>query len=413
MITLHMDDSHIVSIAQVREFIKFTHKVEFTRTNKKNTYEWIGKTLGRFRYASLKKRKERSIVRQYIRTVTGLSQSQITVLIARKRKTGRVFIMSTRHHSFKRIYTPEDIARLVETDNAHSRLSGPATKEIFRRQLEEFKDKRFERLKNISVSHIYNLRVTRQYQSHSLTYTKTNPVNIPIGERRKPDPQGKPGYLRIDTVHQGDLDKEKGIYHINVIDETTQWEMVGCVEKISESYLAPLLEDLMEQFPFRIIGFHSDCGSEFINYRIAEMLNKMLIEQTKSRSRHCNDNALIEGKNGSIIRKYFGYGYVPKKHAQLINEFYKTHFNVYLNFHRPCGFATTIISEKGKHKKIYNIYRTPYDALKMHLNAKDFLKDSISFENLDTIACEKSDNECAALMQKARVELFTKIKQTS
>jgi hypothetical protein len=47
---------------------------------------------------------------------------------------------------------------------------------------------------------------------------------------------GKPGYIRIDTVHQGDLDGCKGVYHINAVDEVTQIEIVVSVEKISEQY---------------------------------------------------------------------------------------------------------------------------------------------------------------------------------
>jgi transposase InsO family protein len=333
MMVITMDDSHVVSIAQLKELSKLTNQVEFKGKNKKEMYEWIGNILSRFKYVSRKK-KDKSIIKDYIIQFTGLSDPQIKKLIKRKKKTGRVFVMSQKRHYFKTTYTKEDIARLIETDNAHKRLSGPATKRIFERMFDKFGDNRFKRLKDISVSHIYNLRATRQYTSHSLTYTKTNPVRIPIGERRKPDTKGKPGYLRIDTVHQGDLDKVKGVYHVNIVDEVTQWEIVGAVEGISESFLAPLLEELLEQFPFKILGFHSDCGSEYVNYRVAEMLQKMLIAQTKSRARHCNDNALVEGKNGSIIRKYFGNGHIPKKYAKEINEFYRKYFNPYLNYHR-------------------------------------------------------------------------------
>ena len=98
-----------------------------------------------------------------------------------------------------------------------------------------------------------------------LNYQKTHPVKVNIGIRKKPAPYGKPGYLRVDSVHQGDLDKEKGVYHINLVDEVTQWEIVGCVEGISEHFLAPLLEVLLKLFPFKILGFHSDNGSEYIN----------------------------------------------------------------------------------------------------------------------------------------------------
>jgi hypothetical protein len=266
-----------------------------------------------------------------------------------------------------------------------------------------FKDMRFRRLKDISVSHLYNLRETRQYLSWTKFFTKTKPISVNIGERKKPNPRGEPGYLRVDTVHQGDLEKEKGVYHINLVDETTQWEIVGAVEKISEHYLFPLLEASLEQFPFVIKGFHSDNGSEYINKIVAALLNKLLIKQTKSRTRHCNDNALVEGKNGSIIRKYIGYQHIPQKYAASLNDFYRNHLNVYLNYHRPCGFATERISEKGKVK---DVYRTPFEALLAHPRASEFLKGDITTENLKKIANEKSDNECAALMQKAKVELL-------
>lgn len=195
-----MDDSHVVSIAQVQELRKLTNTVEFKGKDKKETYAWIGKTIGRLRYSSQKK-KGKSIIKKYIVTITGLSDGQIKKLIRRKKKTGYLTPKSTARHTFKTIYTTDDIARLIEADNAHNRLSGPATKRIFERTYTVFGDKRFERLRNISSSHIYNLRETRQYTSHALTYTKTNPVKISIGERRKPNPQGKPGYLRIDTAH--------------------------------------------------------------------------------------------------------------------------------------------------------------------------------------------------------------------
>src|SRR3990167_3270593 len=125
-------------------------------------------------------------------------------------------------------------------------------------------DDKFEKLSHISKSHIYNLRKTKIYTSRVLFYTKTKKTAIAIGERRKPDNQGKPGFLRVDSVHQGDLDKEKGVYYINIVDEISQWEFVGCVETISEQHLIPVLEELLELLPFKIINFHSDNGSEDI-----------------------------------------------------------------------------------------------------------------------------------------------------
>ena len=176
-------------------------------------------------------------------------------------------------------------------------------------------------------------------------------------------------------------------------------------------FLAPLLEDLLAQFPFRILNFHSDNGSEYINKVVADILIRLLIRQTKSRPRHSNDNGLVESKNGSVIRKHMGHMHIPQRHARTINQFYRDHLNPYLNYHRPSGFAEEKIDAKGKIRKVYTLYRTPFEALKSHLNASKFLKDSISIEYLETIAKEKSDNECAALMQKAKQELFKSFHQ--
>jgi transposase InsO family protein len=259
------------------------------------------------------------------------------------------------------------------------------------------------------------LRNTHQYRSKRGTYTKTKPTSVPIGERRKPDNEGKPGYLRIDTVHQGDYVDQgghtKGVYHINIVDEWTQWEMIGSVEGISERFLAPLLEQLLKQFPFRIINFHSDNGSEYINKVVAKLLNKMNISQTKSRPRRSNDNGLVETKNGSVIRKHMGYAYIPQKHAEKINIFYKTYMNPYLNFHRPCAFPEDVPDKKkkGKIKKQYKIYLTPFERLKTHPTASKFLKNNVTLQLLQQFADQMSDTEAAKDMQKAKKELLKSV----
>src|SRR5437868_1978135 len=85
-----------------------------------------------------------------------------------------------------------------------------------------------------------------------------------------------------------------------------------------------------------------------LNENLVRLLNKMVIKLTKSRSRRSTDNALVEGKNGSIVRKLMGYGYIEQKHAKRINDFYFNYFNEYINYHRPCAFATDLVDKKGK-----------------------------------------------------------------
>jgi len=408
--TIDMDDSDLLSVAQIKAFLGSSALVNFKGISRKQKYQWIENTLNRFRYSNLKK-NDKGIVRNYIIQMTGFSPAQIGRLIKKKDETGKVLASSTRRNSFSTTYTPEDIARLVDTDNAHSRLSGKATKEILVREFEKFNKKGYERLSKISIAHIYNLRGKRQYTSASLTYTKTQASQVQIGERRKPDNAGKPGYIRVDSVHQGDLDGVKGVYHINMVDEVTQWQVVSCVEKISEQYLEILLEDAINQFPFKIINFHSDNGSEYINKTVSRLLNKLIISQTKSRSGRCNDNALVECKNGAVIRKHMGRSHISQENAKPINIFYKEYFNVYVNYHRPSSYPTITFEDNGKRRKKYKTYLMPYEKFKSIPDAERYLQDGITFKMLNIIAYEKSDNEYAALMQKEKSKLFKSFKK--
>ena len=408
--TIDMDDSGIVTITQISSFLKTSALVTFKGVSRKDKYRWVENTLNKFRYFKLKK-VDKGIIKNYLIQMTGFSPAQTVRIIKQKIKTGKVLVSSTRHNSFPTKYTPEDIARLVSTDNAHCRLSGRATKEILEREFEKFKKEDYARLSKISISHIYNLRGKKQYTSASLTYTKTQATQVQIGERRKPDPDGKPGFIRVDSVHQGDYDKVKGVYHINLVDEVIQWEIVGCTEKITEQYLEILLEQLLKQFPYKIINFHSDNGSEYINKIVAKLLNKLLISQTKSRSGRCNDNALVECKNGAVIRKHMGRTHISQKNARPINEFYEKYFNPYLNYHRPSCYPTVSFDAKGKRKKVYNSCMVPYEKLKLVENASSYLNEGLTFELLDKFAYEKSDNEYATLMQVKKKELFNNFKK--
>jgi len=398
----------IRSINEVESFLQGNCGVSLVVPSAKDKYKFISDTLILFNYKNTKK-KDKGVILKYLKKVTGYSDSQVKRLVKEWKEKGLVWYDRKRTGtSFKRKYKALDIALLVQTDFAHKTINGNATKEILKREYAKFGKKEYENISNISVSHLYNIRnKSRVYlSSEAIKYSKTNPVSVNIGERRKPETDGKPGYLRVDTVHQGDLDGEKGVYHINIVDEVTQWEIVGCVEAISEYFLEDLLVDLIERFPFKIINFHSDNGSEYINKTVSKLLNKLIVSQTKSRSRHCNDNALAECKNAVPLRKHMGRSHIKKKHAPKINDFYSEHFNTYLNYHRPCGFAEDFVDSKGKIKKKYNTYLVPYDKFRSLKRPERYLKDGVTFEKLDEIAYAESDNECADKMKKAKELLF-------
>ena len=405
-----MNDGQLQTTEQVRQFLEGSEAVEFRGLTAKEKYYWIEEVLIRFRYHRLK-RAEKGVIRQYIHKITGYSRSQVSRLIAEYKRTGRLKETEYRRHRFPRKYAPSEVQLLARTDELHGWLSGPATKKIMERECEVYGHTEFENISRVSVAHLYNLRRSNTYRGMTRRFSKTRPIVSRIGERAKPDPKGQPGYIRVDTVHQGDLSAQKGVYHINAVDEVTQWEIVASVERISEAYLVPVLEIMLPQFPFVIRGFHSDNGSEFVNHIVARLLNKLLIRFTKSRPRHSNDNGLVETKNGSVIRKQLGYAYIPQRSAELINEFNKDLFNPYINFHRPCFFPVSVIDLKGKIKKAYpyKMVRTPYEKLKSLPQAESYLRPSVTFETLDAIANQMSDNQFAERMVKARSNLFQQI----
>jgi len=405
-----MNDGQLQTVEQVRGFLEGSEAVGFRGLTTKEKYYWIEEVLIRFRYHRLK-RAEKGVMRRYIEKVTGYSRSQVSRLIAEYKRTGRLRRIEYRRHRFPRKYTPSEIGLLARTDELHGWLSGPATKKIMEREYQVYGHTEFGNISRISIAHLYNLRKSNIYRGIAKRYTKTKPVVSRIGERVRPDPKGQPGYIRIDTVHQGDLNGHKGVYHINTVDEVTQWEIVASVARISEAYLAPVLETMLAEFPFIIRGFHSDNGSEFVNRTSARMLNKMLIHFTKSRPRHSNDNGLVETKNGSVIRKQLGYAHIPQGNAELINKFNRDFFNPYINFHRPCFFPVPIIDPKGKTRKTYPYeeVRTPYERLKSLPKAESYLRPGVTFEVLDAIANQMSDNQFAERMVKAHSNLFQQI----
>jgi len=370
-----MENIQTLTAEGIRGFLDGSGEIEFTGQSQAERYAWIQTTLREQEYFALSK-KHRGMVRALLSKIAGMSLPQITRLIRSYRQNGAIQPQAGSRRRFAVKYTTEDLELLIEVDRAHQRLSGPATRRILEREWQVFGNPEYARLAEISVAHLYNLRHGARYRQRAAEFTRTNPSAIAIGERRRPDPQGAPGFLRVDTVHQGDWEGAKGVYHINAVDAITQWEIVGCVQRISEQYLLPVLEAILHQFPFLVLGFHADNGSEFVNYTVAKLLNKLLIEFTRSRPNRSSDNALVEGKNGAIIRKHLGYGHIASEHADPIQRFYTGHFNPYLNYHRPCGFALVDYDERGRRRRRYRAedYATPYEKLRSLPQAHRYLK---------------------------------------
>ncbi len=400
---------------QVRQVLEGTQELQFEAAgDDEGRYGWIEAVLRRLGYRQLG-RADRGAVLAYLQRFSGYSRAQVTRLVSRW-TAGKPLVKNYRaaEHAFARRYTAADVALLAEVDRAMGTLSGPATACVLRRQRDVFGDARFERLGSISVAHLYNLRASGGYREQRVVLTKTRGNRAAaIGVRKAPAPDGRPGFIRIDSVHQGDLDGIKGLYHINAVDCVTQWEVVASVQTIAENHLLPVIEQMLEQFPFEILGFHADNGSEYVNHRVAKMLEKLRIEFTRSRPRRSNDNGLAETKNGAVVRKIFGYEHIHQRHAGRFNTFCVEYLNPFLNFHRPCLFATEVADAKkpGRIKKVYQAKNamTPLDKLTSLPEAHKFLRAGVTLKDLHDLATALSDVRAAEELNEARAELFRRV----
>lgn len=408
---IDMNETQVRSLEQVRQVLQGTQALQLSFAQPEERYAWIAQVLQRLGYRRLG-RSDRGSVLAYLQRLSGYSRAQVTRVVARWR-SGQPLVKNYRapEHAFARRYSSADIALLAQVDQAMGTLSGPATACVLRRQRDLFNDSRFERLGSISVSHLYNLRASAGYRAQRVTVTKTRGGKAPtIGVRRAPAPQGRAGFIRIDSVHQGDQDGTKGLYHINAVDCVTQWQVVASVQTISEVHLLGVIEQMLAQFPFEILGFHSDNGSEYVNHRVAQMLQKLHIEFTRSRPRRSNDNALVETKNGAVVRKVFGFEHIEQRHAQHFNTFCIEYLNPFLNFHRPCLFATEVPhpTKPGRIKRVYDPrdVMTPLSKLASLPDAAQGLRAGVSLQELQQRALALSDVQAAEELNAARADLF-------
>ena len=407
--TCTLDDHLLTTIADLRAFLTETKCGVLTPSSKGERNIWIFQTLLRFLYRRLS-RQDQGVVRRYLARVSGLSQSQLTRHIRRAVAGQPPGSQPAKRHSFATTYTAADLTLLLETDAAHERMNGAATRHVFQ-MAHERGDTRFATLATISVAQLYRLRASTHYRQRATVQVHTRAVQVSIGERRRPDPKGEPGFIRVDTVHQGDRDKKKGVYFIHLIDAVTQWEAIFAVEAISERFMAEPLAAALQSYPYRIQGFHSDNGSEFINHVVAKILNRLHIVQTKSRSRQTNDNALIEGKNASIVRRHLGHHYIPGSAAAELNTFFQGVFLPYLNYSRPCAFPTVTFLSGGKKRTTYPAkdYRTPCERLLEIPHVEQYLRDGVTVASLQARMKAQMPNAAGAEMNIRKRALFKKI----
>ena len=416
---INMNEERLRTIQQIEAFLSGSEAVSFLPDGSDDErYGHISRVLSRFDYPHCT-RRDRGVLLRYLAHTSGYSRAQLTRLIKRWHGNRLAATPLAKRYGapalpFARKYTAQDVTLLVEMDRANPGVCGPAIAHLLHRAYVVYDDERYVRLADLSVSHLYNLRRSAGYQKQRSSFTETRSVSNAIGVRKAPAPEGCVGFVRIDTVHQGDLDGRKGVYHITCVDIVSQWQVQACVQGIGETFLLPVLDQILEQFPFVLQGFHSDNGSEYINHRVAAMLEKLRVEQTKSRSRHSNDNALAESKNNSVVRKHFGYEHIAQTHAFEINVFYRETFNPWLNLHRPCLFATDVVSPKGKVVKRYRHedVKTPLERLaQAERDGKVTFKPGQSLAAWIAQAAEQTDLAASTAMLAAKDSLLERCRR--
>ena len=189
-----------LTLSEMEDLLAGSRKITWTNENTEAKYNFISGVLKQQSYSKLGKR-ERGVVRQFLAKVSAIGRARMTRPIAQWME----------HRTIKRkpAHRPNFVSSYYKV----------------------FSKPEYERLSRISVSHIYNLRRSAVYRQQRVRVQKTQGRQIPIGERRKPDPKGKPGYLRVDTVHQGQQDGKAGVFHINAVDTVTRWQAIGLARR--------------------------------------------------------------------------------------------------------------------------------------------------------------------------------------
>lgn len=168
------------------------------------------------------------------------------------------------------------------------------------------------------------------------------------------------GYLEMDTVdHNGGDPSGERIYSLDMTEIYSGWTEQIAVMGKSEEGIVRAVKRVEADIPFKILGFDSDTGSEFVNWHMVRYCDRNKIFFTRSRPDRKNDNAYVEQKNNTHIRQWLGYGrYDTIKQLAIINDLYRNELRLFNNFFRP------VMKIESKEKINNSVCRKKYDAAK-------------------------------------------------
>ncbi len=174
-----------------------------------------------------------------------------------------------------------------------------------------------------------------------------------------------PGYLQGDTVAHCDDDiRGKYAHSLTMTDVFSTWTENRAVwTKDSKAVMKEFL-GVERELPFRILGWSSDNGGEVLNHRLVNYLDTKNVRITRSRAYKKNDNAHVEQKNNTHVRKIFGYDRIDAQFlVPLMNKIYRDYWNPLQNFFTPAMKTTNKRREGGRIIKTYDEPKTPYERL--------------------------------------------------
>jgi hypothetical protein len=175
----------------------------------------------------------------------------------------------------------------------------------------------------------------------------------------------KPGYVEIDTVsHSGDSADGDFAYTVNQSDINSTWTESRAVLGKGETGVVNALDEMRAASPFSILAYDPDNGSEFINWHLVKYCVKNQLSLTRSRPYKKDDQAHIEQKNWTHVRKLIGYDrYDTQQAVDVMNDLYRNELRLFMNLFMP---SVKLLQRKRIGSKLtrkYDAPQTPFQRL--------------------------------------------------
>ncbi len=330
--------------------------------------EYTETMMGHYRGAS---RMEKSrLLDEFIRA-TGYHRKSAVRLLSGAKSTG-----TAGGRGRSPVYGPEMRDALAAVWDASDRLCGkrlaPFMSELTGRLVEHgeltVSGEVREQLKRVSASTID--RLLRRYKDKGLRrpFSTTKPgsllkASIPIRTFAEWE-ENSPGFVEVDLVaHCGDTTEGFYLNTLSAVDIATGWVECQAVWGKGQERVGGAVHKMARSLPFPLLGLDSDNGSEFINHHLYSYCQRNEITFTRSRPYKKNDNAYVEQKNWSVVRRLVGYGrYTSRLSLRQLERVYRL-VDVYVNFFQPVMKLKHKTRNGARVHKVYDSAQTPYQRL--------------------------------------------------